>query len=83
MNEHTKWNLPELKDGQSWCCGNGCGDCKPVKTKFEYSRTETPSGKLIESKTEDNFVSDCCGSELMLWDSKKQDTVGYEVWNDV
>lgn len=70
--------LPEITKSQSWCCSEGCGDCTPVPTDFEYSRTEDRQGNLIESKTEKIFVSNCCGAELMLWDEEKQDNVAFE-----
>lgn len=65
-----EYKLPELTEGQSWSCGNGCGECEPIPSEFEYSRIETVGGLLIESKTERVFLSDCCNAELFLWDEK-------------
>ena len=63
--------LPELNEGQEWCCSKGCGPCQPVQYDFEYSRTETLDGVLIDSKTEKVWVSHCCKAELELWDEKQ------------
>lgn len=71
--------LPEIGKTQSWCCENGCGECKPVMDDFEYSRTEDMAGNLIESKTEVVWVSNCCKADLMLWDEDKQNFVDFEM----
>lgn len=69
--------LPTINNRQKWCCENGCGECRPVQTDFEYSRTEDESGNVIESLTEKIWVSHCCKADLMLWDEDKQDFI---VW---
>lgn len=75
--------LPELTKSQSWCCSEGCGDCLPVTTDFEYSRIEDRQGNLIESKTEKFFVSHCCRAELLLWDEEKQDHIDFDFIEEV
>lgn len=67
-------HLPKITSGQSWWCINGCGECKPKESLFEYSRTEHSNGD-IESKSQRVFVSHCCHTDLMLWDEGKQDFV--------
>jgi hypothetical protein len=69
--------LPKIEAQQSWCCENGCGECKPVQIDFEYSRTEDMAGNMIESKTEKVWVSQCCKAGLDLWDEAKQ---GFVEW---
>ena len=69
--------LPTITDRQSWCCENGCGECRPVQIDFEYSRTEDMDGNLIESKTEKVWASHCCKAELMLWDEDRQDFIDW------
>ena len=64
--------LPEIAPQQSWCCENGCGECTPVQTDFEYSKTTDSAGNVLESKIEKIWVSHCCKAELMLWDESKQ-----------
>jgi hypothetical protein len=70
--------LPELTATQMWCCGLGCGECKPKKILFEYSRTEFDNGE-VHSKYTPEFVSSCCGAELFLWDESIKDDVPYEL----
>ena len=60
-----------MPEKHSWCCANGCGDCRPVLIDFEYSRTEDIDGNLIESKTEKVWASHCCSDDLELWDEDK------------
>lgn len=67
--------LPVITARQSWCCENGCGECRPVQIDFEYYREEDGNGNLIERKTEKMWASHCCGADLMLWDDDKQDFV--------
>jgi hypothetical protein len=70
--------LPQLTATQSWCCGNGCGECKPKETLFEYSRTEFPNGE-VHSRHEPLYVSACCYAELFLWDEAVQDVIPYKL----
>lgn len=70
--------LPVITAQQAWCCENGCGTCTPVQIDFEYSRTESPDGVVLESLTEKVWRSACCRAELMLWDEAKQDFVPWE-----
>lgn len=65
-------NLPALAPKQAWACSKGCGECQPKESLFEYSRTEHQNGN-VESKSQREFVSHCCGANLMLWDEGKQD----------
>lgn len=67
--------LPTLDVQQSWCCANGCGECRPVQVDFEYSRTEDLDGKPLEIKTEKVWGSHCCHADLMLWDEGKKDFI--------
>ena len=67
-------NIPK---NQVWCCANGCGECKPVETDFEYYREETFSGELISSLSEKIWVSDCCKAAIMLWDENLKDFVNH------
>lgn len=65
--------LPDLKPGQSWCCGRmGSGPTTPIPVAFEYVRTTQPNGDG-ESKWERHFACKCCGGELLLWDEGKND----------
>jgi hypothetical protein len=81
MIEHKKEaSLPEPKEGQIWCCSNGCGDCRPLPSWHEHYRCEDMQGRLLESRKERVFVSHCCRKELLLWDEGKQDFVE---WNYV
>ncbi len=70
--------LPTLTEHQIWCCSNGCGECKPKQTLFEYSRTEFTDGE-IHFKSETIFVSSCCDADLFLWDFKVDDEVSFEL----
>lgn len=63
-------NIPVIRKTQMWCCVKGCGECNPIADKFETFREESFDGKLIQSKTEDIWVSDCCKAGLLLWDSE-------------
>lgn len=76
----TTEQLPAISDRQKWCCENGCGECRPVQTDFEYSRTEDDKGNVLESLTEKIWVSHCCKADLMLWDEDKQDFI---VWGPI
>lgn len=55
-----------------WTCGNGCGVCKVKRIEFEYERTETLEGELLESKTAPMLVSACCGASLSMWDNERE-----------
>lgn len=70
--------LPKLEENQLWCCSNGCGACRAVPATHEYFRSEDRQGNLIESKSENIFVSHCCRKDLMLWDEGKQDFVDWD-----
>lgn len=70
--------LPLLTSSQSWCCAEGCGDCKPKQIEFEFSRETAKDGSLIESKTTPIWVSDCCGGDLMLWDASLDEAIEVE-----
>ena len=76
MSESTQ--LPTITERQSWCCENGCGECRPVQIDFEYSRTEDMDGNLIDSKTEKIWASHCCEAGLDLWDEDSQRFVEFE-----
>jgi hypothetical protein len=69
--------IPTLPAGHIWCCGNGCGDCRAILIPFEYSRTETLDGELLESRTSLVAVSHCCKAPLTIWD-EVNDTEGPE-----
>lgn len=71
--------LPALKEGQSWSCVNGCGECKPALTRFEYSREEDLNGNLIRSDTTWIWTSDCCEDDVLIWDETLQDVIYWEV----
>lgn len=79
MKEAT---LPQLAEGQSWCCANGCGECRPKESSHEYFRSEDLQGNLIESKSEKIQVSHCCRAELLLWDEAKRDFVEWHYAED-
>jgi hypothetical protein len=70
--------LPELKPGQSWCCGDaGTGPTTPIPVSFEYSRIVHPNGDG-ESMWERQFACKCCGGSLLLWDEGKQDFLDWD-----
>jgi hypothetical protein len=58
-------------------CANGCGVCKVRLSDFEYYRSESLDGELIERKTEPHIVSACCGAEVDVWDERVQDVTGH------
>lgn len=70
--------LPIASASQQWCCSNGCGECKPRDSTFEYYREEDVDGNLVESRTQPISVSHCCRADLLLWDESKQDFVEWE-----
>lgn len=64
---HVDDVIPDLPPGHVWCCGNGCGDCRAVLVPFEFYRSETLDGRLIESRTAQVAVSHCCKASLLIW----------------
>lgn len=58
-----------------WCCERGCGPCGVRSGRFEFYRSETLDGDLIESRSVHQLVSACCGFDVALWNSEAQDFV--------
>lgn len=63
----------------SWNCENGCGPCDVKRIEFEYSRTETTDGELLESLTIPRLVSACCGAAVSMWDNYKDEQIDIAV----
>jgi len=62
-----------------YVCANGCGPCGVKLSEFEYSRTETLEGVLLDSKTQPQIVSACCGSEVDVYDVKADTYTDFQV----
>ncbi|MBI2724625.1 MAG: hypothetical protein HYX42_00080 [Polaromonas sp.] len=59
-----------------WCCNaGGCGPCEVKRAEFEYYRSETPEGQLIERKTFPQLVSMCCSGDIFMFDNEKQEEI--------
>jgi hypothetical protein len=63
----------------SFNCTNGCGACKVRLFEFEVYRSETMAGELVERRVTPQIVSVCCGSDVEIWDSLRDDTAGMVV----
>lgn len=72
--------LPEIALDQVWCCSEGCGECQPVQTEFEYGRaTDLRTGAVTERKVGQVWVSACCKADLMLWDKAEDNFVDFKM----
>jgi len=71
--------LPELKEGQIWCCESGCGECEPVEFDFCYSETKDREGAVIDKKYHKAYKTSCCGGRLEIWDENINDHIILEV----
>ena len=59
-----------------WCCNTGgCGPCEVKRTEFEYFRSVTRDGHLIERRTFPQLVSACCSAGVFMFDNEKQEEV--------
>lgn len=76
--KHPDELFPELPPDHSFVCASGCGVCKPVQIDFEYLRSETLEGELIESKTCKIWVSNCCKSGMAFYNDTNDDWIEYE-----
>jgi hypothetical protein len=60
--------LRQLEPHQQYCCGKGCGACKPVQIDFVYSEERDMDDNLISKKSYPIWVSHCCHVDMMIWD---------------
>lgn len=61
-------NLPTLKAGEEFVCGDGCGKTTPEQHAFEYSREELPDGRVL-SQTTPAWRAGCCGADLCVYNN--------------
>ncbi|CAB4132163.1 hypothetical protein UFOVP136_60 [uncultured Caudovirales phage] len=68
MIVHKYFDLPELREYQTWVCANGCGDCRPAD-KVQERMVETDiNSNVINAIYEHYKVSSCCSDDLLLFD---------------
>jgi len=58
-----------MTDRYSFVCNAGCGVCGVKLVPFEYSRTETLEGELLDSKVRPQIVSTCCRHSVGVYDN--------------
>ncbi len=67
VGKHIKANdlvIPELPEGEVYCCPNGCGECKAVYAQF-WTLAEFPKGATEDDDPIDGeyckvIVASCC-----------------------
>lgn len=70
---------PRVQARYAFICANGCGECGVRLSEFEYERTESLSGQLIDRKVSPQLVSTCCGSEVDVYDNLLDASTDYKV----
>lgn len=56
-------------EGFQYTCDNGCDAAWPEIRLFEFSRTESADGTLIESKTKPYWACRCGCSDIQLYET--------------
>lgn len=75
----NKVKLPEISPSQTWVCSRGCDECTPTEVDMVLQSVYDNWGVLQSQLVTNNFVSDCCKEDILLYDNDSQSFVDFSL----